>query len=1333
MPRALYLVKHVVNDNGGTELASAWTLSAGDNDVTGSETGALATDQAGTYALSESTGRPATPTRASPVTTIRAVEVTSVTLGLGEDVTCTFVNDDNAPALYLAKHVVNDNGGTELASAWDLSAGANTVTGAEGGAFATAVAGTYALSESAGPDGYTNTSITCDDDPGVEVTAVTLGLGETITCTFVNDDDAPSLTLIKHVVNDNGGTELASAWTLSAGDNDVTGSETGALATDQAGTYDLSESTVAGYTNTSITCDDDPGVEVTSVTLGLGEDVTCTFVNDDNAPALYLAKHVVNDNGGTELASAWDLSAGANTVTGAEGGAFATAVAGTYALSESAGPDGYTNTSITCDDDPGVEVTAVTLGLGETITCTFVNDDDAPSLTLIKHVVNDNGGTELASAWTLSAGDNDVTGSETGALATDQAGTYALSESTVAGYTNTSITCDDDPAVEVTSVTLGLGEDVTCTFVNDDNAPALYLAKHVVNDNGGTELASAWDLSAGANTVTGAEGGAFATAVAGTYALSESAGPDGYTNTSITCDDDPGVEVTAVTLGLGETITCTFVNDDDAPSLTLIKHVVNDNGGTELASAWTLSAGDNDVTGSETGALATDQAGTYALSESTVAGYTNTSITCDDDPAVEVTSVTLGLGEDVTCTFVNDDNAPALYLAKHVVNDNGGTELASAWDLSAGANTVTGAEGGAFATAVAGTYALSESAGPDGYTNTSITCDDDPGVEVTAVTLGLGETITCTFVNDDDAPSLTLIKHVVNDNGGTELASAWTLSAGDNDVTGSETGALATDQAGTYALSESTVAGYTNTSITCDDDPAVEVTSVTLGLGEDVTCTFVNDDNAPTLKLVKVVDNGTTGATHTANEWDLTATGDGGFTETTPDAADATAIDVMAGVTYDLSESGPDGYTASDWVCTDGGTQVDATIALALDEDVTCSITNTAIQPTLTLVKVVQGGSATIADFQGQVDGVSVDWEVANDVTVGQHTASEIMNVPYYVGLDWTGDCAPDGTISVELGDALECTITNQYAELSIEKTSSYASFSMVGDQVVYTIVATNTGAATLTNVDVSDALLDGVSDWTCDPAIPVASLAAGEAITCTATYTITQADMDAGVRDNTACADSDETPEVCDDVRLREIDVTIEKTPSTNIIQTDGDAVTFTLTFSTTATANTIYSYSLVDDVYGNLFDAANPAVTNNTCATGFGQVLAPNTDYTCQFTGPVFATVDAPHRNVVTITVTDVGSGETWQPRFATASDDAVVGILEVQPTEVPSVNPTEKPSQPPTDMLPATDSGPTDSGDGSGGFMSWTLWVLLSLALILGSAFVIRRQRLAEVKNR
>ena len=74
-------------------------------------------------------------------------------------------------------------------------------------------------------------------------------------------------------------------------------------------------------------------------------------------------------------------------------------------------------------------------------------------------------------------------------------------------------------------------------------------------------------------------------------------------------------------------------------------------------------------------------------------------------------------------------------------------------------------------------------------------------------------------------------------------------------------------------------------------------------LDEDVTCTITNTADAPTLTLVKVVDNGATGATSVANDWDLTATGDGGFTETTPAAADATATAVKAGVAYALSDT----------------------------------------------------------------------------------------------------------------------------------------------------------------------------------------------------------------------------------------------------------------------------------------------------------------------------------------------------------------------------------------------------------------------------------------------
>jgi len=107
------------------------------------------------------------------------------------------------------------------------------------------------------------------------------------------------------------------------------------------------------------------------------------------------------------------------------------------------------------------------------------------SLLLAKNVTNDNGGTAGASAWTLYAGTNSVTGSETPVEVTSVAGTYALSESTVAGYSLTSLTCDNAVG-EVTEVTVGTDETVTCTFVNDDIAPKLTLRKTVINLDGGT-------------------------------------------------------------------------------------------------------------------------------------------------------------------------------------------------------------------------------------------------------------------------------------------------------------------------------------------------------------------------------------------------------------------------------------------------------------------------------------------------------------------------------------------------------------------------------------------------------------------------------------------------------------------------------------------------------------------------------------------------------------------------------------------------------------------------------------------------------------------------------
>jgi hypothetical protein len=110
------------------------------------------------------------------------------------------------------------------------------------------------------------------------------------------------------------------------------------------------------------------------------------------------------------------------------------------------------------------------------------------------------------------------------------------------------------------------------------------------------------------------------------------------------------------------------------------------------------------------------------LSESGPAGYTASAWSCVGGTQ-SGSNITVALGQSATCTITNDDNAAQLHLRKLVVNDNGGTAVATAWTLSAAGPTplsgTTPVDSGAGFTA--GTYALSES-GPAGYTASNWSC-----------------------------------------------------------------------------------------------------------------------------------------------------------------------------------------------------------------------------------------------------------------------------------------------------------------------------------------------------------------------------------------------------------------------------------------------------------------------------------------------------------------------------------------------------------------------------------------------------------------------------------
>ena len=389
-----------------------------------------------------------------------------------------------------------------------------------------------------------------------------------------------------------------------------------------------------------------------------------------------------------------------------------------------------------------------------------------------------------------------------------------------------------------------------------------------------------------------------------------------------------------------------------------------------------------------------------------------------------------------SCTVYNVPVPQAhLTLVKTVTKDNGGTAVPTDWTLTAtGPTPISGVVGDATVTDApvdAGSYVLSE-AGPAGYTASVWTCE---GGTVTGATVVVptGGDVTCTINNDDQAAQLTLVKTVTNNNGGTAVPTEWTLTAtGPTPISGVVGDATVTDapvDAGSYVLSEAGPVGYTASVWTCEGGTVTGAT-VVVPTGGDVTCTINNDDQAAQLTLIKVVDNGDTGATAVATDWTLTATGP---TPISGVVGDATVTDapVDAG-SYVLSEAGPDGYTASAWTCDSPGPTA-GQVVVPPGGNVTCTITNTAVPGTWTVTKssdpasgstVLPGTVITYTVTATHLDGVDPLNVVVTD------NLSDVLNHATLV----------EGSVDPSLGDAAVTgtTLTWNIPVLSAQETVTY-------------------------------------------------------------------------------------------------------------------------------------------------------------------------------------------------------------------------------------------------------------------------------------------------------
>ena len=178
--------------------------------------------------------------------------------------------------------------------------------------------------------------------------------------------------------------------------------------------------------------------------------------------------------------------------------------------------------------------------------------------------------------------------------------------------------------------------------------------------------------------------------------------------------------------------------------------------------------------------------------------------------------------------------------------------------------------------------------------------------------------------------------------------------------------------------------------------------------------------------------------------------------------------------------------------------------------------------------------------------------------------------------------------------DDIAAVPTVQRPALQLEKTGKLAGEAEVGETVEYEFTATNTGNVTLTGVVINDEL-DGLSVLAYDWPGAAGTLPVGEKVTATATYTLTQADLDAGQVFNRATSTGvpptipgEEPPGPIPPVDDTEI-VPVPGKPSIKLVKTSkldegarpGDTVTYT--FEGTNTGNvTLTDVKLTDKLPG-------------------------------------------------------------------------------------------------------------------------------------------------------
>ena len=646
--------------------------------------------------------------------------------------------------------------------------------------------------------------------------------------------------------------------------------------------------------------------------------------------------------------------------------------------------------------------------------------------------------------------------------------TYSITENLSTAQTNNGwtldlLTCTDtDAGVSVGTVTgtsasipLSEGENVRCDYYNSKH-PVLIVNKVVVpsSDTGLFNLQiDGTTAGTGANVANGGTTGPQVVS-AGSHTVGETAGTGTSLSnylTTIDCGSGPvsGTSLSTGNLAVNTTTTCTITNTRKS-TLTVTKTLLpNTDTGTfnlqiDGATAGTGAAVGNNGT---TGAVVVGAGVQHTVGETGANGTLLSNYTAVIGGACDSSGhVTLQPGDNKTCTITNTKNATLTVTKTLVPSTDTGTFNLQIDGATAGTGAAVGNNGttGAVVVSIGVQHTVSET-GANGTLLSNYTaviggaCDSSGNV-----TLQPGDNKTCTITNTKNA-TLTVTKTLVPsaDTGTFNLqidgATAGTGAAVGNNGT---TGAVAVSAGVQHTVGETGANGTLVSNYTAVFGGACDSSGhVTLQPGDTKTCTITNSKNA-TLTVNKVL-NPSGDAGRFNLQIDGATKGTGG---SVGNGGTTGAIVVTTGVAHTVGETAAVGNLSDYDTVISGDCAANGSVTLNPGDTKTCTITNTR-HATLTVNKILNP-SGDSGRFNLRIDGATAGTgaSVGDGGTTGAivvttgvaHTVSEtaaVGNLSDYVTVIG-GDCASNGSITLNPGDNKTCTITNaRKATLTVTKT----------------------------------------------------------------------------------------------------------------------------------------------------------------------------------------------------------------------------------------------------------------------------------------------------------